>query len=521
MSWTRTRIYNWYISMVAASCMTLYGYDASVYNAVQGSDNWLAYVNHPNSSMIGAVNTAYTVGGIVAGFFFSAPLANHYGRRSAMAVGCFLVIISTFIQCFAPRGSIAGFLAGRCIIGFGQGLALPAGPVYIGELAPQDIRGKILSFWQMFYSVGSFIAYWINFACTKHVEKLGDWDWRMVVIFQLLMPTFILCAIFFCPETPRWYVQKGRFDEARESLRQVRENEDEIEQELIEIREAIEYEKESLGGGSSLALLWTDKSVRWRFFLALVINAGQQLTGQGSLNTYSTIVYKKVFTSNSTIQLINALNATMGIIFTLNATWTVDRFGRKFLLIYGAIGMAFCMLIVAAVETETPSLHDGAKSQPVAISIVFLLFLFILFYKPSWGATVWIWTSEIFSMNVRAQAVAMASQTQNVANAILQQVFPLFLNKKGFYAFYMFFAINLLLAAFVYFWVPETKGVSLEEVDTLFGGVNHVEKGAQMVDHPIGNEMDRRDVPAVNGSVKDGISTLEIESSSEQAARQS
>jgi MFS family permease len=116
----------------------------------------------------------------------------------------------------------------------------------------------------------------------------------------------------------------------------------------------------------------------------------------------------------------------MGIIFTLNAAWTVDRFGRKFLLIVGAIGMAVCSLAVAVVGTQADD-----SSEPVGIGITFLLFLFIFFYKPSWGATIWIWTSEIFSMNVRAQAVGMASQTQNVANAILQQVFPLFLEHKG------------------------------------------------------------------------------------------
>lgn len=115
--------------------------------------------------------------------------------------------------------------------------------------------------------------------------------------------------------------------------------------------------------------------------LALVLNAGQQVTGQGSLNSYSTKIYKKVFTSDSQIALINALNATFGILFTLNAVWIIDRFGRKFLLIAGGIGMGLCMIVVSAVETETPALANGAKSEPVGISIVFLLFLFIFFCK--------------------------------------------------------------------------------------------------------------------------------------------
>ena len=155
----------------------------------------------------------------------------------------------------------------------------------------------------------------------------------------------------------------------------MRDTEEEVEQELLQIREALEYEKEAIS--SNYSALWKDKSLRKRMGLALVINAGQQLTGQGTL------------TSKSQIALINALNATCGILFTLNAVWFIDRFGRKVLLIGGAIGMGICMIIAAAVETETPLLANGAKSEPVGIAIVFLLFLFILFcqyfiFTPRW-----------------------------------------------------------------------------------------------------------------------------------------
>jgi hypothetical protein len=250
----------------------------------------------------------------------------------------------------------------------------------------------------------------------------------MVVIFQLLVPILIVAQTPFIPESPRWYVKKGKFESARSSLARVRDTEQDVENELLMIREAIEFENEAIS--STYSALWKDKSVRKRLGLAFIINAGQQITGQGSLNSYSTKIYKKVFKSTSTIALINALNATFGILFTLNATWTVDRFGRRFLFIVGGIGMAICMLIVATVETQTPNLPGGAKSHPVAISIVFLLFLFIFFYKPSWGATVWIWTSEVFSMNVRAQAVGMSTQTQNIANLIVNQFFPTFLTVR-------------------------------------------------------------------------------------------
>ncbi|CAK7224839.1 hypothetical protein SBRCBS47491_005691 [Sporothrix bragantina] len=476
------RVYNWFISMVAAGCMVLYGYDASVFNSVQGSDNWLEWFDldtKKDSYLIGLVNTAYTIGAIVSGFFFGGPVADYFGRRVGMGVGCFITIIATFMQTFAPYHNLGCFIGGRVLIGIGQGMALTAGPVYIGEMAPPEIRGVIMAFWQLFYSVGSFIAYWINYAASLHRAKLGEWDWKIVVIFQILVPIIIICLLPFQPETPRWYIQRsGNIEGARNALRRIRDTDEQVEDELLVIREAIEYEREAISHGYSA--LFKDPSVRKRLYLAFGLNIGQQLTGQGTLNSYSTAIYKKVWTNNTTINLINALNATFGILFTLNATWTADRFGRRWLFMVGAVGMGICMLIVSVVGLATPTVN-GTKSEPVGISIVFLLFLFIFFYKPTWGATTWIWTSEVFSMNVRAQAVGMCSQMQNVANTIVQQFFPIFLAKSGLKCLFLFMAINFVLATYVYFLIPETKQVPLEEIDVLFGGANHVDKGADIL----------------------------------------
>jgi len=344
-----------------------------------------------------------------------------------------------------------------------------------------------MGFWQLFYSVGSFIAYWIAYATGKHTAALGQWDWKTVVIFQMLVPIIIMCLLPFIPETPRWYIQSGgQVEKARASLRRVRDTDQEVEDELLTIREAIEFEKEL--SNNRYQAFWQDKSIRKRMLIAFVINGGQQLTGQGSLNSYSSAIYKGIFKDASTINLINAINGTCGILFTMNAVWTVDRFGRKPLFIIGGLGMAACMLAFAIVGIATPNsfylvgkTETLTKSQPIGISLTFLLFLFIFFYKPTWGATTWIWTTEIFSMNVRAQAVGMCSQWQNVAQAVFNQFFPVFLTKAGFYTFFFFAGINILLAIFVIFIVPETRRIALEEMDTLFGGVNHVEKGGEVL----------------------------------------
>ncbi|KAL2819548.1 general substrate transporter [Aspergillus cavernicola] len=499
----KTKIYNWYICLVAAGCMVLMGYDASVFNSVQNSDNWREYFDLPKLRiryMLGLMNTVYTVGGIITGWFLAGPLlglslnlitklqvnlwqADYAGRRWAMGIGCFITCIATFMQCFPPASNpVPAFMAGRVLIGAGQALAIAAGPIYIGEVTPSYIRGLVMAFWQMFYSVGSFVAYWVNYAAGKHREKLGEWDWKMVVIFQLLLPIVIMSQLPFMPESPRWLVQrKNDVEGARKVLALVRDTDEEIDNELASIREAIQYEKEALDSGKRAYMtLVKDASVR-KLLLTFLLNIGQQLTGQGTFNSYSSTIYQKIWSNGDTINLINALNATFGILFTLNATWTVDRFGRKFLLILGAVGMAICMLITALVGLQTPSSPEGAKTEPVGIAIVFLMFLFAFFYKPSWGATVWIYTAEVFPMNVRAQAVGMCSQMQGVANTIFQQFFPIFYENEGLKSFFFFMTCNVFLAFFVWFLIPETKKVPLEEMDTLFGGASHVQKGAAML----------------------------------------
>ncbi|KAG8159314.1 hypothetical protein KVR01_010975 [Diaporthe batatas] len=473
--------YAWFCALSAAMCNSYYGFDASVFNAVQGSNAWLDWMGNPGPNLVGGVNTAYSVCAIISGWFIAAPVADFLGRKTAMGIGSFLIIISAILETCTPRGQIACFIVGRAVNGIGQGIALSAGPSYIGEITPAKIRGIVMTFWQVAYSVGLFLAFWINFACTKYLHRLpANWDWRIVCIFQIMVPIYVLCILPGLPSSPRWCIKNDKLEKARSSLMATRFSSEEAEEELQTIIQAVEFERNSKETSSGYAALWKDKSVRKRLLLALGMNAGQQLTGQGSLTTYSTKIYQGVFGDPSTIALINALNATLSILFCLNVTWIVERWGRKVLFIIGGAGMACCMLIVATVGSQTPTDADGAKSYPVGVAIVFLLFLFIFFYKPSWGAVTWIWSSEIFSLNVRAQGVGMAGQTQNIANAIVQQFFPLFLKDCGFYAFYMFAGINCLLVCYVFFLIPETKGVPLEEMDKLFGGASHVQGGAMM-----------------------------------------
>lgn len=302
-----------------------------------------------------------------------------------------LVFIGSFIMCFAPNLGV--FIGGRVFVGAGTRMCLPSGSTLINELVYTNIRGRLMSFWQMFFSVGALLASYISLGGT-YSPQLGLWQWRMAVIIQVINPIIICSTIFLVPETPRWYMQHDREADARRSLEKVRRPE-EIDQELFEIREAIIYENTYTKG--SYKQLFVNKSYRNRLILAVIINAGQQFTGVGTLTSYSGIIYKQVFSSTNTVILINALNSVTSIMFCFITFFVADRWGRMPLLMYGALGQGCMMLGVATLVTQS-KVVNGMRSIGIGAGTAVFFFIFHLFYQPSWGATIWIWTTEIFPM---------------------------------------------------------------------------------------------------------------------------
>ncbi|KAL0088643.1 sugar transporter [Phycomyces blakesleeanus] len=464
---TKKRLYTYMCGICAALCMFINGYDAAVFNNLQGLDSFMLYMGldkdaPKDQNMIGAVTSSYLAASIASGITVS-PLISHYlGRRATIFAGCLLVAVASIVQTFSTN--IGAFIAGRVILGIGQGIALPAGPVFMSEICSPEVRGRMLSFWQMMYSVGALVTSFTAYGC-KLNEGLGLWQWKTVTLLQAAIPVICCATIFTCPESPRWLISKGKFDQAKRALERTRE-EDQVVEEFEGIKASIEWEKEN--SSNSLKELWVDKSIRRRMILGLIMNFGQQLTGQSMMTSYSTKVYQKIFNDDATVLLINALNFTFGILFTLTCTFFSDKLGRTKMLIGCAFGQAAMLLIAATVYLGTPTLPDGAKSFAIGVALVLVLFLFTFFYKPGWGATTWIYTSEIFPMRVRGTAVAICTNTQSVGGLVMGQAFPSMFTTMGFYSFYVWMGVNLLLVVLIFLFYPETKGVPLEEMDRLF-----------------------------------------------------
>ncbi|WAO94459.1 Hypothetical protein NCS54_01204300 [Fusarium falciforme] len=480
----------WFCATAAAMVMALAGYDASTFNSIQG---FKTFINHfkekeddelkPN--ILGGINTAYHVGAIVSGLFISPTISKKFGRRVPIQLGTFIVLVSVMFQTFAPN--IACFIAGRVLMGLGKGISMNNGPTYIAEIAPAKVRGVMLSLWQLWYTIGAFTVYWAAYGAQKSTLDMGIWQWRIPLFVQIPIPIFIIVSMFFCPESPRWLVENDRVEEARKALAEVRF--DGVDEEISDIVTAVAYEKATVKHWDKwwapYLTLVREPSLLRRVFVVIFINIGQQISGSSSLNAYTTLIYKQVFNNDDTIFLINALSSTCSIIFTLSCTLLVDRAGRRFILMLGAFGMCLSLLVVAILGMKVPENPDGSRPYGMGVAVAAMFFLFIFFYKPSWGATVWVYTSEIFSTDVRAHGVAIGAQSQSIASTILNQFFPSFLKNCGFYTFFFFVGVNALLVIGVFFFLPETKSVPLEEIDVLFGSVSHRAHGEDVMEEKL------------------------------------
>lgn len=235
---------------------------------------------------------------------------------------------------------------------------------------------------------------------------------------------------------------------------------------------------------------FVNKSYARRLGIVFALFLGQQLGGQGVLTQYSGIVYQSVFHSTTTSILLNGLNWALAVLYVLPATFFVDRLGRRPILLVGAVGQAIAMMGVATVVTQVPKQPNGDYKFGVGVGAVFFVFLYNLFYQAAWGCTTWVVATEVFPLNVRAQGLAVSSQAEGAIMIALGVAFPTFLSKDGFYAFYFFMGVNIVNFLIVYFFLPETKRRSLEEMDKLFGGVEHGKAGREMLGEKVENEVE-------------------------------
>ncbi|TMW61731.1 hypothetical protein Poli38472_010794 [Pythium oligandrum] len=402
-------------------------------------------------------NMAYNIG-CIFGALIGGYVADKFGRRTTIFTAGVLFCVGTTWVIATPAGEHGLLMAARVIQGMGVGNSSFSLPIFGAEMAPKELRGFLSGFMQMTIVTGILLANVVNIIVEDY-----DHGWRTTNGVAMAAPIIVMAGIFCVPESPRWtYVHKGK-DAAEAVLKRLRQTEN-VGRELRAIGDQIAEEGNDISWKDLL-----EPSVLRRVIIAMFLQVLQQATGINPIMSYGGLIFKDVvgdgILSSLFISIVNFLS-------TIPAMRWVDTTGRRKLLLIGAVGMIIGHLISAI--TFTAGCHgntdnSGCPTGPGVVIVVGACF-FVFNFAISWGPVCWIYPAEIFPLNVRAKAVSLSTMANWIMGVVMTYVVKLFphLNING--VFFLFAGTCCICGVFVWYLCPETKGVLLEDIESLFHG---------------------------------------------------
>ena len=443
-------VYVMLVCMVAALGGLLFGYDTGVINGAIGplkahfvlDANWAGWAT-------GCALVGCAIGAAIAGV-----LSDWLGRKKVLILSAVLFLISA-VGTALPK-NITIFIIYRIIGGLGVGAASMSSPMDIAEISPARIRGRMVSVNQFAIVTGFLVVYFVNYFIALQGDQMWNQEsgWRWMFGSEALPALLLLVLLFFVPESPRWLTKQDRSDEALEILARV-DGAEYAKTELLEIKDAITREsgslKQLLQPGMKIVLV-----------IGIVLAVLQQVTGINVFLYFGTEIFKKMGSETNAALLQTVVVGAVNLTFTIVAIWTVDRLGRKPLMIIGSGGMGLSLLGMGLM----------AYVQKTDLWVLLFILGYIACFALSVGPVTWVILSEIFPTRIRGRAMAIATVCLWVANYVVSQTFPMmeennWLLEKFHHAFpfWLYGIFCVVLVTFVWRFVPETKGKTLEEIE--------------------------------------------------------
>ncbi|CAI7675053.1 unnamed protein product [Penicillium manginii] len=440
----------------------------------RGSDGNLTISSSQSSAIVSILSAGTFFGALGA-----APMGDFIGRRWGLIFSTGVFTLGVIFQTVAT--AIPLFLAGRFFAGFGVGLISALIPLYQSETAPKWIRGFIVGSYQFAITVGLLLAAVVNNA-THLRDDTGSY--RIPIAVQFAWAIVLVVGMLLLPETPRYMIKRNDYQGAVRSLARLRhlsENDPALLAELAEIQANHEYE---LDLGSAGYIECFKGNLGKRLLTGCFLQGLQQLTGINFIFYYGTQFFKNSGFKNEFV--ISLITSCVNVGSTIPGLYAIDKWGRRPVLLVGAIGMTVSQLLVAVLGTTTTSQDDLGNiivhNQPAQQAAIAFICIYIFFFAASWGPIAWVVTGEIFPLKVRAKSLSMTTATNWLLNWALSFATPYLVNYGPGNAnlqskiFFIWFGCCFLCIAFVYTMIYETKGLTLEEVDRLYCEVSSARK---------------------------------------------
>ncbi len=370
-------------------------------------------------------------------------------------------------------------IAGRFVAGLGVGTLSMAVPLYLSELAPKEIRGRLISLQQLMITIGIMVAFWVG-AGTQYLTT--DAAWRIPLGIQIAPAAVLMIGTFFLPFSPRWLINKGRNDEALGVLARLHSKGDKTNPEVVaeyeEIVAQVEHER-TVSVSSYMELL--KGTVRRRLVLGVVIQIFQQFTGINSIMYYAPVIFQQAGVGSTSASLIaSGVNGVLNVLSTIIPIVFLDRLGRRVVLISGALVMGSAMLLCGIVMGATATVYEDVKSGEMKVDMsgnksasyfcIVMVYVFVAGFAYSWGPCGWVYPAEIYPLSIRAKGTSITTAANWLMNFIISLFVPIMLTTITWGTYIFFGCCCAVMAICVFLFYPETKGRSLEEMDLVFAG---------------------------------------------------
>ncbi|KAF0920868.1 hypothetical protein E2562_037528 [Oryza meyeriana var. granulata] len=462
--------------LVASSGGLIFGYDIGISGGVTSMDTFLSrffpsvYAKEKevvetnqyckfDSELLTLFTSSLYLAALIASLFASV-ITRKFGRKMTMLGGGFIFLVGAVLN--GAARNVAMLIIGRILLGVGVGFSIQAVPLYLSEMAPAKLRGMLNISFQLMITVGILFANLINYFTDKIA---GGWGWR-ISLGLAAVPAFIMAGgSLFLPDTPNSLLARGKEDEARAMLRRIRGTND-VGPEYDDLVAASEASKAIENPWST----FLERRYRPQLVMSVLIPTLQQLTGINVVMFYAPVLFKTIGFGGTASLMSAVITGLVNMVATFVSIATVDRLGRKKLFIQGGIQMILAQFILGtliAIKFGTAGVANISRGY--AIVVVVCICVFVSAFAWSWGPLGWLVPSEIFPLEIRSAAQSVVVVFNMAFTFIIAQIFLMMLCRLKFGLFFFFGAMEVIMTAFVFFFLPETKGIPIEEMDRIWG----------------------------------------------------
>jgi SP family xylose:H+ symportor-like MFS transporter len=457
------------LTLIATLGGLLFGYDTAVISgAINAIDfNFVAPRNLnelDHNSLVGFTASSALIGCVIGGLI-AGLVGDALGRRIGLMLAALMFLICSIGSAwpelgFGPMGSLGAaaltpFNVYRIIGGIGVGMASLLAPLYIAEISPPKDRGRLVSFQQLAIVGGMMLVYFVNYAIAKQGDAnfLNTTGWRWMFASEAIPSLLFLVLLIGVPDSPRWLVMKGRDKEAHDVLNRLSDA-NEAKLVLKEIEDSLIVKQAPLFSFGAAVIV-----------VGVLLSIFQQFVGINAVLYYAPLMFQNMGASTDSSMLQTVIVGAANVLFTVVAMVCVDRWGRKPLLVLGAVIMAVSMLALGALF----------NAHNMGMLSLLMVLAYIAGFALSWGPIVWVMLSEIFPNSIKGRAMALAVAVQWLANLLVSWSFKVMDGNSALnamfnhgFAYYVYGAMSVLAAIFVLRYVPETKGRSLEQIQHMW-----------------------------------------------------